>query len=566
MSRSHLLGVPPQTEMGSDARGWPKCNRQAVRKRLRRRRRGIALVVVMVTVILVALAAYGFHYQMTQAYRVSRMQAERAQAKLAAESGVEAMLALAELTPEQRQQRIARMGQNVFRTALEPRLGEADSQATPGWSFAVVTSATAAATTAPSTTAGWRFGWTNESAKLNVAMLRRQEELYPGHAKQTLQQFPGGTPAIVDAFLAAQGFPNAGRERPGLAERFAANRGGEEATPRRLTRRWMGDDWDYNYRVDALELALGNRRGASQGDSSGFAVNDVAAGNAVPPRPWRDYLTFDSGQRNENRRGEPRIFVNGSDLVRLHQRLLDRFSTEQADFVVLARQYGLVPPGQRSSSQQAIFDSLVEAERTLEFDLPPTASLDTPLDLIDALVRIPDSQEGSVWIRSPFRRADVGDSNYLTKLAEELTVDPNPVINGQIDINAAPVEVLLGIPGISRETAERIAQARQTPPPAATAPRTSIAWLLRENVVDLATLRQWYPWITVGGDCFHAQVIGFRDRFSPVYRCTVTFDGRERPAIRRGFQQWHLWGRGFAIDRLRTSESPNTAFPNSLSP
>jgi len=52
-------------------------------------RRGMALLVVVVLVMLISLAAYRYSFEMENEYRVTRLQEEQVQARLAALSGVE---------------------------------------------------------------------------------------------------------------------------------------------------------------------------------------------------------------------------------------------------------------------------------------------------------------------------------------------------------------------------------------------------------------------------------------------------------------------------------------------
>ena len=52
-------------------------------------RKGMALLVVVVLVMLISLAAYRYSFEMENEYRVTRLQEEQVQARLAALSGVE---------------------------------------------------------------------------------------------------------------------------------------------------------------------------------------------------------------------------------------------------------------------------------------------------------------------------------------------------------------------------------------------------------------------------------------------------------------------------------------------
>lgn len=522
----------------------------------------MALVVVMVTVILVSLAAYGFNHQMTDAYRASRVQTDRAQARLAASSGIEVAAALLE---RPRATRIADAGGESF-PFLQPLGGSSVGGAAvgggtpsapgeaPAWSFAIVSPASVGvgvggqgglsgsasfsgpASSSVSLAAGaaapWRLGWVNESAKIHVGTLREQERRFPGHARRALSNLPGASPDQVDSFLRSVGIVSAGGSTAGSS----GGLGGPGVTlrspladvaERRFTLLWFGGDWDHNYRIDPLERSLWGRV-SGQSETAGTG----------PPPAWRDYLSFDSGERNVNRNGRPRILLNSGDLPALHRQLLQIWPQSWADFVILARQYGL--------SSAAGSDATSAA---LDLSRPASFRLETPFDLVDASVRIESQGETPVVVPSPFRSANDPTGNYLDSLADDVTVDANPITIGRIDLRTAPREVLLGVPGMSEEQADRILQARGSSAPLATA-RSTAAWLVREQVVDLATFRRWYPWVTVGGDCFSLQVIGFRDADSPIYRCTAVLDGRSSPVVVRDFRHWQDWGRGFDIRQL----------------
>ncbi len=540
-----------------------------------RARRGMALVVVMVTVILVALAAYGFNHQMTEAYRASRVQTERAQARLAALSGVDAMRSLAGMPTAERERLIA-SGSARFRRSIEEDGESGNGVATGGetsggWSFVVISPRVDSDSGFDSlSTLPWRVGWLSESAKLNIETLRLQEARFPGHARQALLNLPDATPERVDRFLRSYGIVSrssgdggggitaadrlgaSGAASPGLSDADA-----EAGRAEGLNWLWTGGDWDHNYRLGPLEQAMLARSrgdiGAGGGSSDRNGSGGSGSGAVESPRGWRNFVTERSGRRNVNRSGQPRIFLNGSDLAGLHRRLSSIWPREWADFVILARQFGVSRGGGRSDeSREFPGDRLSEGAgegAAVDLTRPPRYRLDSPLELVGARVRIERDGADPEWRESPFQDAAGGNGDYLERLVDEVTTDANAILEGQIDINVAPRAVLLGIPGMTPELADRIAAARRSPPPAAST-RDTVAWLAREGVVEVTTLRDWLPWITVGGECWSAQVIGYRDAISPSFRCTVVIDGRgERPVI-RDFRRWDHWGRGFDVSQF----------------
>jgi DNA uptake protein ComE-like DNA-binding protein len=157
-------------------------------------------------------------------------------------------------------------------------------------------------------------------------------------------------------------------------------------------------------------------------------------------------------------------------------------------------------------------------------------------------------------MKSPFS-SDSGEvRNYLGKWLAETTIVEAPVREGRVDITDAPVEVLMGVPGIDAQLAQRIVQQRRG---LAATPEAleSIAWLLQTGVVDIQKFREIEPFLTHRSDVYSVQSIGFRENAStrspsPVYRCTVTIDARQIPASLRNPKIWHPWDRGFSSESL----------------
>jgi hypothetical protein len=205
----------------------------------------------------------------------------------------------------------------------------------------------------------------------------------------------------------------------------------------------------------------------------------------------------------------------------------------------------------------------------IDFSKASVTTLVTPLDLIGTEVRIPvvrragDVPSGSPpgsgvrerRVSSPF----LGGED-LVPLVDDVATDALGVVHGQIDINSAPLEVLMSIPGMAPSVAEKLVQARglvgaDGGAGGENASRT-IAWPVVRGMASLVSLRQWYPWITVGGDCYSGQSIGYRDSRSPIFRTTFVVDARSGVAKVARFQHWHGWGGGFAPESLRDEAPP----------
>ncbi|MBM3966158.1 MAG: helix-hairpin-helix domain-containing protein, partial [Planctomycetes bacterium] len=222
---------------------------------------------------------------------------------------------------------------------------------------------------------------------------------------------------------------------------------------------------------------------------------------------------------------------------------------------------------------------ITSSEFVPDWNAPARFQLQSPLDLFAVTVDIPSTAGTSTAgvapgsssvggspsagksarspkkvMKSPFS-SDSGEvRNYLEKWLSETTIVEAPVREGRVDITDAPVEVLMGVPGIDAPLAQRIVQQRRS---LAATPEAleSIAWLLQNGVVDIQKFREIEPFLTHRSDVYSVQSIGFRASPStlspsPVYRCTVTIDARQIPASLRNPKVWHPWDRGFSSESL----------------
>ncbi len=97
-------------------------------------------------------------------------------------------------------------------------------------------------------------------------------------------------------------------------------------------------------------------------------------------------------------------------------------------------------------------------------------------------------------------------------IMDRLSVRPpqqaNAPIEGLINVNTAPLRVLMTIPGMTADAAAAIVAGRAEVDPEAL--RTP-AWPLVAGLVDAATFRQIAPYLTTKAYQFHVEVIGYAD-------------------------------------------------------
>jgi hypothetical protein len=121
------------------------------------------------------------------------------------------------------------------------------------------------------------------------------------------------------------------------------------------------------------------------------------------------------------------------------------------------------------------------------------------------------------------------------KLLSNLTLTDQPYIDGRININLAPREVLLGIPNMTPSLADSIVGSQIKPSTGQStssdepADRLTTAWLVTSGLLSVNTLEQLDPYITARGDVFHMQSVGYFDGGGPMARVDALIDATQIP-------------------------------------
>lgn len=254
----------------------------------------MALLVVVVLVMLISLAAYRYSFEMENEYRLTRLQEEQAQARLAALSGVEFASSFLE-QPLRVRQAILKSGtsEKFFGRPLSSPTQDpskaSDSQSQ--WRFAIIAdggvseqsttqvglssnntplNSSNARTATPGASAGgselnrsWQWGLENEGGKLHIPTLLRWNQTRPGIARSMLLRLPEADEETVDTWLAQFGVRTAATmARDTIA---AASSSGLQSPSQRQQKaqandlvrlRWFGGDLDQNYQIDPWESSL----------------------------------------------------------------------------------------------------------------------------------------------------------------------------------------------------------------------------------------------------------------------------------------------------------------------
>ncbi len=329
-------------------------------RRRRTSRRGMALLVVVVLVMMIAIGAYRFSFYMESQYRLTRLNEEQSQARLASLSGLEYAASVLERPTARRVSigwpdnaglyRDVLLSGEVASTGVEQEKG--------GWRFSLVAPPSV---TGPSGLESrnpngrglpsgdgdkplhYRFGFENESAKIHLPTLLKWDQLRPGWARAVLMGLPGAEESTVDGWLQMLGRPSPGTASSNAGMDLGISDGGmggaDSFHPDALRMLWYGGDFNQNYQVEPLEQRL--TQNLTKSKDATFGRPTPGKSDTAVMMPWNRYLTWRNGERNESREGSPRIFLNDPDLPNLHRRLLAIWPAEWANFVVAYRQYGV---------------------------------------------------------------------------------------------------------------------------------------------------------------------------------------------------------------------------------
>lgn len=419
-----------------------------------------------------------------------------------------------------------------------------------------------------------RFGLSDESTRISLRALLAM----PGSETQQqdlLLGLPGMTVEIADAILDFIDDDDTPRPSGVESEYYLAqnppyvtkNRPPETLEELLLVRDidpWLlfGEDANRNGLLDPNE---------NDGDASYPPDNSDGALD----RGWMAYLTLHSRERNTSVDGLPRVFLNDSDLTQLYDALEVDFGEEGARFITAYRLYGPREPtapdeeaelageetqedsdsgeqtdsgeGGASSRQQTSSSSGGDTNRGgLDLSQSPKQEIESVFDLIGIQVEVPsgEQQEAEV-LDSPFADDPAMMAEYLPLLLDLLTLREEKVIEGRININQAPREVLRGLPGMDDSIVEGILSNRDPGGLSGEAIYETTAWLVTEGLIDLDQMRVLEPWITAGGSVYRMQVMGYFDRGGPVARIEAVVDATELPPRLVDRRDLSGTGRGF---------------------
>ena len=468
---------------------------QSVRTRCRHQRNGAVLLIVLVTVVILALAGYTFCLLMQSEEAGAKVMGQRMQSRYLCDSAIDAT----KVFLSHDRSTIFAMGgtysnpelfQNVI-VRVDP-----DNENLLG-RFTV----TAPLLDQDGLPAGFRYGLTDESTRLNLNILVLADQMIPNAGRQLLMSLPEMSEDIADAILDwmdededTRDFGAESGYYTSLSPPYAPKNGPMDSLEELLLVRGVtpqlmfGLDSNHNGIIDDVEL---------QSPDAGALPPDMLLG-------WANYLTLFSKESNLNDSKLQRIDINSPDLEQLYTDLRSVFNEEWARFIIWYRINGPYD-GDDDVDQAAIYTEI-------DFETAEGShTFSQILDLIDATTSVDTNESlNPIPVQSPIQLGNLPLTMPI--IMENLTTQQGATIPGRLNINQAPRRLLEGIPGMTPEVVDLIIQKRDLvlqDPEGSDKNRRYGTWILVEGLVELEEMRLMFPFVCAGGDVYRAEAVGY---------------------------------------------------------
>lgn len=503
-----------------------------------KRRRGSILLISLVAIVLLSLTAYTFTAMMLVEEESARLLTRQVQSKYLVDSGVD----------------YARLFLTNDEDTIREKGGIWDNESDRGFKGVPVGVDPADPTMigrftilAPNINddgipEGFRYGLVDESTKLNVNTLIFADNNVENGGRQLLMALPNMTEEIADAIMdwidPDEEIRDYGTESNYYAQQnpgYQCKNGPLDSLDELLLVRGVtpqllfGLDTNRNGLLDDNEM---------QGENISGIESDMFLG-------WINYLTLYSKESNLTEDGLPRINLNNPELGTLYTDLRASLNEDWSKFII---QYRLTGPYFIQEDDELDPDALRNLELPEDLDSAEGQfTYDQILDLVDVYTQTDDG----VIIPSPVTMATIRQT--LPILLTNTTTYEGDSIPGRINLQQAPRQIILGVPGMTEELADTVLYYREEElddPNLTDLPKKFGAWLLLDGHTDLATMRTMYPYVCGGGDVYSAEVVGFYDDNVGTSRAEVIIDTTVPiPRILFWRDKSHLQA-GYRIDTL----------------
>lgn len=453
---------------------------------VKQRRRGYTLLAVLLIVMILSLTAYRFSDYMSSEQALATRTTQQSKARANAASGVHyAMGMLADPATM-----AALLGGNPFDNPAEfQNVAVGASDDTSGQSeFTLIN-------VVPDSVGGGtyqlRYGVSDESAKLNINTLIQLDKagdvLYAA-----LMKLPEMTPEVADAIVDWVDEDDIPRPT-----------GAETETYLSLPNPYSCKNAPLNSIEELLQvqgvtplLLFGSDR-----NRNGLLDPDEEM-NAPLTRGWVDYLTCYGRQVNVDPDGLPRIYLRERNVGPVMEGMAAVASEELTYYVAAAMLYGTKKTTDKVSGTTEVgnLDQLKEAvDATMAKSDKAKNRPKTLMSLVDTRVELPKASGASkdaptIIIESPLNES-TQQSTSLPELMAFTTTTKDYEMPPRVNVNTAPREVLLGIPGFTDVDVEAILAARSSLNPLDLSTTTG-AWIITQARVPIANYQSAEKYIT----------------------------------------------------------------------
>lgn len=493
----------------------------------------MALIIVLIVVAMLSLAGYTFAELMLSEHQAADAHGRQLQSRYLCESGVAKLNFLLTLDEETLRDR----GGLYDNPADLQGIPVVDGvQPAERGRFTIV-APRYEADSPPSI----RFGLEDESSRLNLATLMTQSD-DPVEQRDRLMKLPAMTEEVADSILDWIDADEDTREFGAEAEYYSGlepSYGPTNGTPASIEELLL-------VRGVTPSLLFGldlNRNGFADPHELGTALPEGVESDGTFDRGWAGMLTLFSGEANLTPTGEPRINLNETDLEKLYADLSASDQAAMAGFIIAYRQYGPYTGSQKVGNGPT---------PTPNFTKAGSYKFASILDLAGAKTGVTSGSNVQV-LASPIESDPLKLGAVLPELFDALTTTSAKTIPGRINVNQAPREVLLTVPGLTEEMADQIISSRFPEPTEELPGSEHPTWLMSQAIVTLEEMKTLLPYLTSRGSVYRAQVVGYYEDNGPAVRAEVLIDatsGTPRQLLWR--EMTHL-GRGFSAATLGVS-------------
>jgi type II secretory pathway component PulK len=514
------------------------------KKSVSQKRKAVILLAVLVVVVLLTLAAYQYSELVTAEYRAADSYARSSQARAFAASGVHYVAAIVgnstnftNLVNGNSSDNTALFQGVIVAPSDQPRFQGRFSIVSP-----------LGPDDAGSTSNPFHFGLTDESGKININALMKIDNTGQ-KAQAVLMGLPGMTEEIANSIL--DWITSGDTPRPGGAKNDYYSglsppyrcKNGPIDTPEELLLvkgitppLFLGNDLNRNGILDP-------------GEDDGSGVVNLG---------WAAYLTCYSRELNLANDGTPRIYINDSDLNSLYTNLETPLGPDMANYVIMARLYGLTQMQQRAKRAATLSGAsrsqgMAQATQDRNSGQRRPQPISSLYDLINSTVTIPASSPQDQPVVYPSPLQDAGTLKQLLPILLDKTTRVNsPELPARINVNTAPravLSALLPTFNLTDTDVQTIFDHRPTPNSAdANDPIFQTpAWLITEANFSPTNMSALDQYVTARSLVYRIQSIGYFDGGGPTARIEAVIDGNnQRPRIVSWRDLTEL-GKGFDI-------------------